>query len=120
MQEMLNREDKEFSSVLSTAKTALILYNDLLVQHSIEVSDFTINDLKHFKYSVSLYLVVPPSDIERLKPLLRLIFTMAVTVLMYLSPRSNTHCRNSEMRGPWKHSSGMQPECAFREQLSTR
>ena len=42
---------------------------------------FTINDLKHFKYPVSLYLVVPPSDIERLKPLLRLIFTMTVNRL---------------------------------------
>jgi len=81
MQEMLNREDKEFSGVLSTAKTALILYSDPLVQRSIEESDFTINDLKHFKYPVSLYLVVPPSDIERLKPLLRLIFTMTVNRL---------------------------------------
>jgi len=33
------------------------------------------------KYPVSLYLVVPPSDIERLKPLLRLIFTMTVNRL---------------------------------------
>jgi len=81
MQEMLNREDKEFSGVLSTAKTTLILYSDPLVQRSIEESDFTINDLKHFKYPVSIYLVVPPSDIERLKPLLRLIFTMAVNRL---------------------------------------
>ena len=81
MQEMLNREDKEFSGVLSTAKTALILYSDPLVQRSIEESDFTINDLKHFRYPVSLYLVVPPSDIERLKPLLRLIFTMTVNRL---------------------------------------
>jgi type IV secretion system protein VirD4 len=81
MQEMLNREDKEFSGVLSTAKTTLILYSDPLVQRSIEESDFTINDLKHFKYPVSLYLVVPPSDIERLKPLLRLIFTLAVNRL---------------------------------------
>ncbi len=81
MQEMLNREDKEFSGVLSTAKTALILYSDPLVQRSIEDSDFTINDLKHFKYPVSLYLVVPPSDIERLKPLLRLIFTVTVNRL---------------------------------------
>jgi type IV secretion system protein VirD4 len=81
MQEMLNREDKEFSGVLSTAKTTLILYSDPLVQRSIEESDFTINDLKHFKYPVSLYLVVPPSDIERLKPLLRLIFTMTVNRL---------------------------------------
>jgi type IV secretory pathway TraG/TraD family ATPase VirD4 len=78
---MLNREDKEFSGVLSTAKTALTLYSDPLVQRSIEDSDFTINDLKHFKYPVSLYLVVPPSDIERLKPLLRLIFTMTVNRL---------------------------------------
>ena len=81
MQEMLNREDKEFSGVLSTAKTALTLYSDPLVQRSISASDFTISDLKHFKYPVSLYLVVPPSDIDRLKPLIRLIFTMTVNRL---------------------------------------
>ena len=72
---------KELNAFPFTAKTTLILYSDPLVQRSIEESDFTINDLKHFKYPVSLYLVVPPSDIERLKPLLRLIFTMAVNRL---------------------------------------
>jgi len=94
MQEMLNREDKEFSGVLSTAKTALFLYSDPLVQRSIEESDFTINDLKHFKYPVSLYLVVPPSDIERLKPLLRLIFTMTVNRLT----EELEEVRNSKLR----------------------
>jgi Type IV secretory system Conjugative DNA transfer len=78
---MLNREDREFSSVLSTAKKALTLYSDPLVARNVSASDFSINDLVNFDNPVSLYIVVPPSDKVRLKPLLRLMFTMIVNRL---------------------------------------
>lgn len=81
LQEMLNREDREFSSVLSTAKKALTLYSDPLVARNVSGSDFAINDLVNFANPVSLYIVVPPSDKVRLKPLLRLMFTMIVNRL---------------------------------------
>jgi len=81
LQEMLNREDREFSSVLSTAKKALTLYSDPLVARNVAASDFSINDLVNFTNPVSLYIVVPPSDKVRLKPLLRLMFTMIVNRL---------------------------------------
>lgn len=45
VQEMLDKEDKDFSGVLSTAKTALTLYSDPLVSKNTSASDFTINDL---------------------------------------------------------------------------
>ncbi len=44
-------------------------------------SDFTIQDLVNHERPVSLYLVVPPSDKIRLRPLMRLIFTMIVNRL---------------------------------------
>jgi hypothetical protein len=44
-------------------------------------SDFTINDLVNHEHPASLYLVVPPSDKIRLRPLIRLIFTMIVNRL---------------------------------------
>ncbi|HTU45364.1 MAG TPA: type IV secretory system conjugative DNA transfer family protein [Bryobacteraceae bacterium] len=80
-QEMLDKESKELSGVLSTAKTALALYSDPLVARNTAASDFTINDLVNDEHPVSLYLVVPPSDKIRLRRLIRLIFTMVVNRL---------------------------------------
>jgi type IV secretion system protein VirD4 len=81
VQEMLNREDREFSSVLSTAKRSLTLYSDPLVALNVSASDFAISDLVNFTKPISLYIVVPPSDKVRLKPLVRLLFTMIVNRL---------------------------------------
>ena len=81
VREMLDKEDKDFSGVLSTAKTALTLYSDPLVARNTSASDFTIDHLVNFTRPVSLYLVVPPSDKIRLRPLIRLIFTMIVNRL---------------------------------------
>ncbi|MGC2766922.1 MAG: type IV secretory system conjugative DNA transfer family protein, partial [Candidatus Acidiferrum sp.] len=81
VQEMLNKEDKEFSGVLSTAKTALALYSDPLVAKNTASSDFRIIDLVDHEKPVSLYLVVPPAHKKRLRPLIRLIFTMIVNRL---------------------------------------
>lgn len=80
-QEMLDKEDKDFSGVLSTAKTALALFSDPLVIQNTATSDFRIADLVQSDKPVSLYIVVPPSDKVRLRPLVRLIFTMVVNRL---------------------------------------
>ena len=74
-QEMQDKEERDFGGVLSTAKTALTLYSDPLVARNTSASDFTINELVNHIHPVSLYLVVPPSDKIRLRPLIRLIFT---------------------------------------------
>src|SRR5436309_13046372 len=81
VQEMLDKEDKDFSGVLSTAKTALTMYSDPLVARNTSARDFTIQNLVNHERPVSLYLVVPPSDKIRLRPLIRLIFTMIVNRL---------------------------------------
>src|SRR4051812_30739464 len=80
-QEMLDKESKELSGVLSTAKTALALYSDPLVARNTSASDFTIDDLVNYERPISLYLVVPPSDKIRLRRLIRLMFTMVVNRL---------------------------------------
>ena len=81
VQEMLDKEDRDFGGVLSTAKTALTLYSDPLVAKNTSASDFTIEDLVNHERPVSLYLVVPPSDKIRLRPLIRLMLTMTVNRL---------------------------------------
>jgi type IV secretion system protein VirD4 len=81
VQEMLDKEERDFGGVLSTAKTALTLYSDPLVANNTSASDFTIEDLVNHERPVSLYLVVPPSDKIRLRPLIRLMLTMTVNRL---------------------------------------
>jgi type IV secretion system protein VirD4 len=71
--ELLNKSENERSGVLSTAMSFLGLYRDPVVARVTARCDWRIADLVGSKKPVSLYLVVPPSDINRTKPLIRLI-----------------------------------------------
>ena len=71
--EVLNKSDNERSGVLSTAMSFLGLYRDPTVAVVTSRCDWRIADLIAAEHPVSLYLVVPPSDISRTKPLIRLI-----------------------------------------------
>ena len=71
--ELLNKSENERSGVLSTAMSFLGLYRDPVVAGVTARCDWRIADLVGSKRPVSLYLVVPPSDINRTKPLIRLI-----------------------------------------------
>ncbi|NSX86325.1 conjugal transfer protein TraG [Agrobacterium tumefaciens] len=71
--ELLNKSDNERSGVLSTAMSFLGLYRDPVVARVTAGCDWRIADLVGGRRPVSLYLVVPPSDINRTKPLIRLI-----------------------------------------------
>ncbi len=71
--ELLNKSENERSGVLSTAMSFLGLYRDPTIAAVTSTSDWRIADLMEAKRPISLYLVVPPSDISRTKPLIRLI-----------------------------------------------
>ncbi len=71
--ELLNKSENERSGVLSTAMSFLGLYRDPTVAAVTSASDWRIADLVEGRHPVSLYLVVPPSDISRTKPLIRLV-----------------------------------------------
>ncbi|MCP4937520.1 MAG: IncP-type conjugal transfer protein TraG, partial [bacterium] len=71
--EMLNKSENELSGVVSTAMSFLEIYRDPVIAKTTSACDWCIDDLKHAEQPVSLYLVVPPSDISRTKPLIRLI-----------------------------------------------
>ena len=71
--ELLNKSENERSGVLSTAMSFLGLYRDPTVAEVTSSCDWRIEDLINAQKPVSLYLVVPPSDISRTKPLVRLI-----------------------------------------------
>ncbi|PKU22995.1 conjugal transfer protein TraG [Telmatospirillum siberiense] len=71
--ELLNKSDNERSGVLSTAMSFLGLYRDPVVAKVTSRCDWRIADLVEGREPVTLYLVVPPSDISRTKPLIRLV-----------------------------------------------
>ena len=71
--ELLNKSENERSGVLSTAMSFLGLYRDPTVAEVTSKCDWRIADLMTADKPVSLYLVIPPSDISRTKPLVRLI-----------------------------------------------
>lgn len=71
--ELLNKSENERSGVLSTAMSFLGLYRDPVVAKVTSASSWGIADLVDAEEPVTLYLVVPPSDISRTKPLIRLL-----------------------------------------------
>jgi type IV secretion system protein VirD4 len=71
--ELLNKSDNERSGVLSTAMSFLGLYRDPVVAEVTRRCDWRIADMIGGLRPSTLYLVVPPSDINRTKPLIRLI-----------------------------------------------
>src|SRR3546814_20549335 len=70
--ELLNKSDNERSGVLSTAMSFLGLYRDPVVAEVTRRCDWRITDIVGGARPSTLYLVVPPSDTARTKPLRRL------------------------------------------------
>ena len=96
--EMLNRAEEEASSVLSTAVAKLGLYTDPVVARNTAVSDFRIQDIMDNDSPVSLYLVLNPTNIQRLKPLVRLFISQLVFILM-----PEMEFSGGQMKAPYKH-----------------
>jgi type IV secretion system protein VirD4 len=88
--ELLNKSENERSGVLSTAMSFLGLYRDPVVAKVTRQCDWCIRDLVEGDRPATLYLVVPPSDISRTKPLVRLILNQIgrrLTEKLEASPR---------------------------------
>ena len=56
----------------SSAQTPLNLYQDPLIKKNTCVSDFSFRDLLNPAQAVSLYLVIQPNDVPKVRPLTRL------------------------------------------------
>ena len=90
--ELLNKSENERSGVLSTAMSFLGLYRDPIVARVTRACDWRIADLVDGPVPVSLYLVIPPSDISRTKPLIRLILNQVGRRLTEeLTPKGRPH-----------------------------
>jgi type IV secretion system protein VirD4 len=89
--ELLNKSENERSGVLSTAMSFLGLYRDPVVAHVTRRCDWTITQLATDPRPTTLYLVVPPSDISRTKPLVRLILNQIGRRLTEELPIASRH-----------------------------
>ncbi len=90
--ELLNKSENERSGVLSTAMSFLGLYRDPVVAKVTRRCDWRIADLVDGERPVTLYLVVPPSDISRTKPLIRLVLNQVGRRLTEeLTPKAKRH-----------------------------
>ncbi|WP_031480048.1 type IV secretory system conjugative DNA transfer family protein [Maridesulfovibrio frigidus] len=96
--EMLNKAGAELSGVVSTAVANMALYRDPVVAWATSGCDFRISDLMNFEKPVSLYLVIRPSDIDRLRPLIRLILNIVLRRLT-----ENMEFENGAAKATYKH-----------------
>ena len=102
---MLNKSENELSGVFSTAMACLGLYRDPVIAENTSSSDFRIADLMNADRPVSLYLVVPPSDLARTRPIIRLILNQIgrrLTESMHFGTKTayRIGCSSSSMSSP--------------------
>lgn len=74
----LNKAENEKSGVQSTALSFLGVYRDPIIARNTAVSEFRIDDLMNNEKPVSLYIVITPNDMARLRPLLRLLINQII------------------------------------------
>ncbi|NDV23133.1 type IV secretory system conjugative DNA transfer family protein [Desulfovibrio sp. JC022] len=96
--EMLNKAEAELSGVVSTAVANMALYRDPVVSRATSGCDFRITDLMNTKEPVSLYLIIRPSDIDRLRPLVRLILNIVLRRLT-----ENMEFENGQAKAGYRH-----------------
>ena len=85
--ELLNKSENERSGVVSTAMSLVGLYRDPVIAAATSTSDWRLADLVGGKRPVSLYLAVPPSDLSRTRPLLRLVLNQIARHLTETLPK---------------------------------
>ena len=79
---MYNGADQTATSIMQTAQTSMAVYQDPLVKANTAVSDFSLRDLLDPSQEVSLYLVLQPNDIDKLRPILRLFVNTMLSKLV--------------------------------------
>lgn len=84
---MIDKAPNERSGIISTVQGFLKIYRDPRIAAATSRSDFRIADLMNHERPVSLYLVIPIKDMDRIQPLLRLMLNQ---IVKGLTPRMET------------------------------
>jgi type IV secretion system protein VirD4 len=74
--DVLNKSPDDKSSVISTVMGYLAIYRDPILSHALSVSDFSVNGLVNSERAKSLYFVISPADIDRLRPVIRMMVNL--------------------------------------------
>lgn len=95
---MLAKAEKEFASIVSTAEAILAVYADPILAANTATSDFLVDDLMNHETPVSLYLIGPPSDLDRLNPVFRMIVE-----LIYRRLTEKMEFKDGQQADTYKH-----------------
>ncbi len=80
--EFKNKGFEELNGIISTALAYLTLFRDPIIARNTSRSDFTIDDIIKGDKPRSMYLIVPPSNLQRMVPLTRLFLNQVAVRLM--------------------------------------
>ena len=80
--EMKDKQFEELSGIMSTMMGFLTLFRDPIIDRNTNHSDFRISDIFEGEQPVTLYFIIPPSDIHRIMPLVRLVFNQILIRMM--------------------------------------
>lgn len=80
--QQLNRDERDRSPILSSAVAPLSLFLDPTLVANTSHSDFVIEDLMDRDEPMTLYLVIPTDDNNRLRPLVRILLDLMIRRLM--------------------------------------
>ncbi|MFM2345243.1 MAG: hypothetical protein RLZZ210_1857, partial [Pseudomonadota bacterium] len=70
---MFKTPEKELAGIINSASKCLSIFRDPLIQKITSYSEFSILDIVNSEKPISLYMAFDPSNLDRLRPLIRLI-----------------------------------------------
>lgn len=79
--EILNKDERERASVISTVMAKLSLFKDPIIRKNTSRADFRIKDLMDYETPVSFYIVVEAEQMDTLSLLLRILVTQTIGIL---------------------------------------
>lgn len=79
--EIMNKDERERASVISTVMAKLTLFKDPIIRKNTTAVDFRIKDLMDYEDPVSFFIVVEAEQMDTLAPLLRILVTQAIGLL---------------------------------------
>ena len=89
--EMKKKEYPELSGVISTALSYLTVFRDPIVAEHTSDSDFMISDIIRGERPSTVYAIFPPSDIQRIAPLVKIFINLLCSRLMENSNLNQNH-----------------------------
>lgn len=79
--EIINKDPRESSGIISSCITAITLYKDPIIRKNTTAVDFKIIDLMNDKVPVDLYIVIEAASISVLSPLVRILISQVIGIL---------------------------------------